>query len=304
MNLREDLKTLLRRDVRLSQFTTMQVGGLASYFAEPSTEEELLDLLEFAKKEQLPWMMLGKGSNMIFPDEGWPGLIITLIHYELGALHFDKEKSLATASAGINLYRFVLGCRDNGLGGAEFLANIPGTIGGALVMNAGFSRFKGQTSEIGDITEEVTVLNADGVKEILARKDLHFSYRHSNLEGKVVLEGTFRLWRRPAEEIQKEIKANFDYRNTEQDLRFPSSGSIFKNPGPGLLSAGEMIDQLGLKGTRVGDAMVSLKHGNYMINAGKAKSSDLVTLIRKVQKSVLDETGILLEPEVRIIEKP
>src|SRR5689334_21238650 len=124
MNLRDDLKTLLRRDVRLSQFTTIQVGGLANYFAEPASEEELLDLLEFAKKEQLPWMILGKGSNLIFPDEGWPGLVITLIHYEQGALQFDREKSLVSASAGIYLYRFVLACRDQGFGGAEFLANI------------------------------------------------------------------------------------------------------------------------------------------------------------------------------------
>ncbi len=304
MNLRDDLRTLLRRDVRLSQFTTMQVGGLANYFAEPSTEEELLELLEFAKNEQLPWMILGKGSNVIFPEDGWPGLIITLIHYEQNRLLFDKEKCLVTASAGIYLYRFVLACRDQGFGGSEFLANIPGTVGGALVMNAGFCRFKGQSSEIGDIAEEVTVLNSHGEKETLARKDLHFSYRRSDLEGKVVLEGTFHLWRRPSEEIQKEIKANFDYRNAEQDVRFPSSGSIFKIPGPGLPSAGQMIDQMGLKGTRVGDAMVSLKHGNYMINAGKAKSSDLVSLIRKVQKAVLDGTGILLEPEVRVIEKP
>lgn len=304
MNLRDDLRTLLRRDVRLSQFTTMQVGGLANFFAEPSTEEELFDLLEFAKSEQLPWMVLGKGSNVIFPDEGWPGLIITLIHYEQNRLHFDKEKFLASASAGIYLYRFVLACRDQGLSGAEFLANIPGTIGGALVMNAGFSRFKGQSSEIGDIAEEVTVLNSEGTKETLVRKDLRFSYRHSNLDGKVVLEGTFRLWHRGTDEIQKEIKSNFEYRNTEQDVRFPSSGSIFKNPGPGLPSAGQLVDQLGLKGERIGDAMVSLKHGNYMINAGKAKSSDLLALIRKVQKAVLDATGIHLEPEVRVIEKP
>ncbi len=304
MNLRDDLKTLLRPDVRLSQFTTMQVGGLARYFAEPSSEEELLDLIEFAKKEHLPWMVLGKGSNVIFPDEGYPGLVITLIHYEQDRIHFDSEKPAVSASAGIFLYRFVLACRDHGRGGAEFLANIPGTIGGALAMNAGFSRFKGQSNEIGDITEDVTVLNAEGRKEVLTRKDLQFGYRYSNLTGKVVLEGTFRLWHRPSEEIQKEIKANFDYRNTEQDVRYPSSGSIFKNPGGGLPSAGQMIDSLGLKGTRIGDAMVSQKHGNYMVNAGKAKSSDLVSLIQKIQKMVLDETGILLEPEVRIIEKP
>lgn len=304
MNLRIDIKTLLRPNVRLSQYTTMQVGGPAQHFAEPQTEEELMELLDYARHENIPYLILGKGSNAIFPDEGFPGLVITLIHYEQDKISFDTQTYRVTASAGIFLYRLVLACRDRHLGGAEFLANIPGTLGGALVMNAGFSRFPGQINQIGDITEEVMILHGDGRKEIISRKDLEFSYRHSNLEGKIVLGGTLQLWQRPQDEIQREIKANFDYRNQKQDLRHPSSGSIFKNPGKGMPSAGQLIDKLGLKGTRIGDAMISPKHGNYFINAGSAKSSEFVELIQKVQKIVFNASGIILEPEVRIIQKP
>jgi UDP-N-acetylmuramate dehydrogenase len=304
MSLRTDIKALLRHNVRLAQYCTMQVGGLAKYFAEPSTEEELLDLVEFARHENIPYFILGKGSNVIFPDEGYPGLVITMIHFDQDRILFDQDKPVVTVSAGVHLYRLVVACRDHRLGGAEFLCNIPGTVGGALIMNGGFSRFPGQKSEIGDITEEVTVINQEGKKEIINKKDLEFSYRHSNLAGKIVLSGTFRLWYRKSEEIQKEIRANFDYRNSKQDLKHPSSGSIFKNPAYPTQSAGKLIDGLGLKGTKVGGAMVSLLHGNYIVNAGQAKSSDIVQLIHQLQKMVFDATGILLEPEVRIIEKP
>lgn len=303
MSLRADLKTLIRPNVRLSRYTTMQVGGRARFFAEPSTEEELFDLLDYARQENLPYFILGKGSNTFFSDDGYPGLVITLIHFEQDKIIFDPDRPLVTGSAGIFLYRLVLACRDHRLGGAEFLANIPGTVGGALVMNAGFSRFPGQVNQISDIVESVTVLQA-GRRQILGKNDLEFSYRHSNLDDKIVLEGTFQLWYRHPEEIQREIKANFDYRNDKQDLRHPSSGSIFKNPQKPHPSAGQLIEKLGLKGLRVGDAMVSPKHGNYFINAGHAKCSEFSELIHKVQKIVLDATGITLEPEVRIVPKP
>ena len=307
MSLRTDIKTLLRPNVRLSQYSTMQVGGPAQFFAEPTTEEELFDLIEFARHENMPFMIVGKGSNVIFPDEGFSGLVITLIHYEQDQIIFDEEKPFVTASAGIFLYKFCLACKDQGLGGAEFLANIPGTIGGAVIMNAGFSRFPGQKNEIGDIIEEVSVLSPDGQKENWNRKDLRFSYRHSNLEGKIILGATLHLWHRNSEDIHKEIRANFDYRNQKQDLKHPSSGSIFKNPQQLInnerVSAGQIIDRLELKGTRIGNAMVSEKHGNYIINTGGAKSADLVQLIQQIQKTVFDATGITLEPEVRIIER-
>ena len=125
MNLRTDLKTSLRRNVRLSHYTTMQVGGPADYFADPSTEEELLDLIEFAHQENIPWFILGKGSNVIFPDEGYPGLVICLIHYEQDRIDFHPEEPLVHASSGIYLYRLVLAARDRHLSGIEFLCNVP-----------------------------------------------------------------------------------------------------------------------------------------------------------------------------------
>lgn len=282
----------------------MQVGGPARYFAEPTSEEELIDCLEFARQNHLPIAILGKGSNVIFPDEGFAGLVITLIHYDRDVLFFDEEKWHVTTSSGIHLYRLALACRDQGFGGAEFLANIPATAGGAVVMNAGFSRFPGQVNEIGDLVEEVMVMNLDGKKERLTRGELRFSYRSSHLQGRIILQVKLQLWRRRPEEIQREIRANFDYRNEKQDLRFPSSGSIFKNPPPPHPSAGRLIERLNLKGIRVGGMMVSERHGNYFVNVGGATSTDVTQLIQKIQEAVWNATQVFLEPEVRIIESP
>ncbi|MBI3314247.1 MAG: UDP-N-acetylmuramate dehydrogenase, partial [Candidatus Omnitrophica bacterium] len=303
MSLRTDLKVSLRRKVSLSQYTTMQVGGAAEYFAEPTVEEELVEALEFAAQENLPWMILGKGSNLIFADEGYPGLIISLLQYEKERIQFDTVHTRVTASSGVHLYRLAASCRAVGFGGAEFLAGIPGTVGGAVIMNAGFSRFPGQMSEIGDILEAVTFINPKGRKETRLRDELEFSYRKSSLEGNIILEAKLKLWKRTPEQIDHEMKANFDYRNTKQDLRYPSSGSIFKNPPAPALSAGRLIEQAGLKGVRIGGVMVSDKHGNYFVKVGPATSTDVIELIRKVQKSVFDATQVLLEPEVRIIQR-
>ena len=303
MSLRTALRATLRRNVSLASYCTMQVGGTANYFSDPATEEELMELVEFAKQENIPYFILGKGSNVIFPDEGFPGLVISLLRFEQDKILFDEEKHRVLASAGIFLYRFVLSCRDHLLGGGEFLANIPGTVGGAVMMNAGFSRYPGQKNEIGDLIEEVHMITTDGVRVTKKREDLKFEYRKTNLGSGIVLSALLQLWPRDREAIQYEIHKNFEYRNKEQDLKSPSSGSIFKNPGEPHPSAGNLIDQLGLKGLKCGGAMVSMRHGNYIINAEKAKSSDVIQLIRKVQKAVFDASGIELETEVKIIEK-
>ena len=303
MTLRTDSRVWLRRNVNLAQYTTMQVGGPAAFFAEPTCEPELLEALEFARQEGLVSMVLGKGSNIIFPDEGFDGLVICMLHYEKEKIEFHDELYAVNVGGGVHLYRFALAAQHRGYGGAEFLSGIPGTVGGALVMNAGFSRFAGQKNEVGDVVEEVTALYPDGRKEIRTKKDLRFSYRASNLEEVLVLEARFQLWRRPCEEIEKEMKANFEYRNREQDLRYPSSGSIFKNPAPPSPSAGRLIDQQGLKGLQMGGMMVSPKHGNYFVKVGAAKSADVQELIQKVQETVFHATQVFLEPEVRIVKK-
>ncbi len=301
MSLPAGLKVLLRRNVELSKFCTMQIGGPADYFAEPRTDDELAEVLQFAREENLPAFILGKGSNVVFSDEGWRGLVVTLIHFRDQDVRFDPDAGEVTASGGVHLYRLATACRDAGLSGAEFLSGIPGTVGGAVMMNAGFSRFPGQKNEIGDLIKEVVVLDETGKRRRLGRDELDFSYRRSNLEGKIILEAVLKLWRRPVEFIEQEIRANFEYRNREQDLKHPSSGSIFKNPSAPHASAGRLIDQLGLKGTSAGGMTVSPVHGNYFIKTGPATCADLQVLISMIQKAVLDGTGILLEPEVRII---
>jgi len=297
-------KVSFRRKVLLSQYTTMQVGGPAEFFAEPRLEEELMDLLEYARQEKLPFFILGKGSNTVFPDEGYPGLVISLLQFEKNRILFDKKNDFVRASGGVFLYRFVLACRDQGLGGMEFLANIPGTMGGAVAMNAGFSRFPGQRIEIGDLIQEITVLQYDGVRRVITKPELCFTYRSGNLSNCVVIEAGLQLWHRNREDIEKEIQACFQFRNSKQDLRFPSSGSIFRNPPAPAPAAAALIDQLGLKGTRVGGMMVSEKHGNYFVNAGRGSASDLIQLVAQIQEKVFHEKGIWLEPEVRIVPKP
>ncbi len=293
--------TIPRKDVALSRFSTFQIGGDAKFFAEPKNLEGLKSLLEFAKSEEVPVIGIGKGSNVLFPDEGFPGLVITFIHYEPTHIIFDIERTTVTVSAGVNLYRLALAARDAGFGGTEFLSHIPGTVGGALMMNAGFSRVPGKRMEIGNLAEEITTLTPDGVICHLGREEISFHYRKSGLEGYILLEARLRLHRAKPEDIQTEIEACFEYRNTVQDLRYPSAGSIFKNPGANQDSAGQLIDQAGLRGRRIGNAMISDRHANFIVNLGGAKASHVIELIQLAQEKVFEKFEVRLEPEVRII---
>jgi len=301
MNLPVDSRISPRRKVALSSFCTMQVGGNAEYFCTPQTEEDLQESIHFANANGLRVFILGKGSNVIFPDTGFPGLVISMIRFGEQDLRFDSTHSTVSASAGVYLYKLALACEKNRLGGVEFLASIPGTVGGAIMMNAGFSRHPGQKNEIGDLVKSVDLLDENGVRRQLDRADINFEYRNSNLNKMIVLGATFQLWKRRAEEIRRELQANFEYRNAKQDLTKPSSGSIFKNPDAPHPPAGRLIEQLGLKGTKVGGAMLSERHANYIINLGNASAADVIQLIFKIQKAVFNATQILLEPEVRIV---
>ena len=281
----------------------MRVGGPAAYFAEPVTEEQLSKLLEWSQQGGLSHFILGNGSNVIFDDQGFQGLVISMRRFQNDLIKVDLDASRITVSAGVSLARLVRFCQESGLAGAEFLAQIPGTVGGALVMNAGFSRHSGQRNEIGDLVEEVRALKATGQPVHLSRSDLSFSYRHSNLSTYILLEATLPLWRRSKDQIQQEMTANLNFRKTNQDVHEPNAGSIFKNPGPPQPSAGALIDQAGLKGKRIGGIQISEKHANYFVNKGGATCADVVALIKEVQKTVFHATGITLEPEVRIISK-
>ena len=296
-----DLKAPIRMEVPLHRYSTFQIGGPARFFSEPTHFEELKSLLDFARSEELPLLGIGKGSNILFPDEGFPGLVITFIHYEPTRILFDSERMTVTASSGVNLYRLALMARDVGFGGVEFLSHIPGTLGGALMMNAGFSRIAGEKKEIGNLVEEITVLTPEGIIRLLSREELAFHYRKSGLEGFIILEARLKLQRANPEEIQTEIEACFGYRNRVQDLRYPSAGSVFKNPGGNQGSAGQLIEKAGLKGHRMGNAMISDRHANFIVNLGGARAVDVLGLVHLAQEKVLEAFDVRLEPEIRII---
>ncbi|MFA7255455.1 MAG: UDP-N-acetylmuramate dehydrogenase [Candidatus Omnitrophota bacterium] len=293
----------LQRNVLLAPYTTLRIGGPAAYFAEPESEEELSKLLAWAKREGIPFFILGNGSNVIFQDAGYEGLVISMRRFRNDLIQVDLDRSQVTVSAGVSLARLVRFCQESGLAGTEFLAQIPGTVGGALVMNAGFSRHGGQRNEIGDLVQEVRALGQDGAPVMLGRDDLIFSYRSSNLDLYLVLEATLKLWHRPKDQIQSEMKANQDFRKARQDIAEPNAGSVFKNPLGEHLSAGALIEKAGLKGKQVGGMQVSGQHANYFINKGNATSRDALQLIGEVQKAVFHATGITLEPEIRIAQK-
>jgi len=276
---------------------------VAAYFAEPESEEELARLLAWAHREGHSFFIFGNGSNVIFEDAGYEGVVISMHRFRNDLIKMDLDRSQVTVSAGVSLARLVRFCQESGLAGTEFLAQIPGTVGGALVMNAGFSRHAGQRNEIGDLVEEVRALQKDGTSVMLGREDLKFSYRHSNLDPYLVLEATLKLWRRPKDQIQNEMRANQDFRKMRQDITEPNAGSIFKNPLGLKYAAGALIEKAGLKGKRIGGIQISEQHANYFINKGNATSSDVLQLIGEVQKAVFHATGITLEPEIRIAQK-
>lgn len=306
MNLPDDSKISERRiplrfDVPLSRYSTFQIGGNARYFAEPASPEELGVLLQFARQEKVPLLAIGKGSNLLFPDEGFAGLVVTFIHFHSDKILFDHERNTVTVSSGVHLYRLSLACREAELGGTEFFSHIPGTVGGALIMNAGFSRFPGRKMEIGDLVETVTVMTADGEIQTLGREALEFGYRRSNLAPYFLLSARLKLFPRKRDEIHEEIQANFSYRNRVQDVRYPSAGSVFKNPGCAFGSSGQLIDRAGLKGKRIGGAMISPRHANFIVNVGGAKAGDVLQLIELTQRRVFESFGAALEPEIRIV---
>ena len=303
MNLSTTSAPALQRNVPLASHTTLRIGGTADYFAEPSTEAELSRLLSWASQEKQPYFILGNGSNVIFDDSGFGGLVISMLKFENELIKMDLDASRVTVSAGVSLARLVRFCQESGLAGTEFLAQIPGTVGGALVMNAGFSRHAGQRNEIGDLVEEVRVLKKDGTVTHLGRSEMKFSYRYSNLDELIILDATMTLWRRPEDQIDAEMKANLEFRKSKQAIHEPNAGSVFKNPGASHPSAGFLIEKAGLKGKRIGGIRVSEKHANYFVNVGGATSSDVIHLIGEVQKTVFHATGITLEPEIRIIQK-
>lgn len=284
----------LKEGELLSNHTTFRIGGAAKYFAVPKNEEEIMEAVDFAIVKDLPYYILGKGSNVLFADEGYPGVVI-----EIGAGMEKVERIGDTgirAQAGVSLSALAAFAAREGLAGLEFAGGIPGTLGGAVTMNAG-----AYGGEMKDVIVSAKVMDEDGGVKVLSCDELELGYRTSIVQKKqlIVLEAEFSLQPGETEAIQSTMKELNAKRREKQPLEYPSAGSTFKRP-EGYF-AGKLIEDAGLRGYRVGDAQVSEKHCGFVVNRGKATCAEVLQLIEDVQKEVKEQFGVQLEPEVRII---
>ena len=296
------IENIIRRDVLLKPLTTMKTGGPASYFAEPSNEEEIIELIKFANDNNLKTFILGNGSNVIADDDGFDGLIIKLGNnmskIEVEDDPEDPQYGFITAQAGCLLSKFGNMAASEGYEGAEFSCGIPGSVGGAVFMNAGaYGR------DISDIAVEVRFIEDGEVKQIKVSKE-DFGYRTSVFaqNGRIVTSLRARLKKGDKEAIDALVKELRDKRTASQPLTVPSCGSTFKRP-EGYF-AGKLIQDSGLKGFSLDDsgAEVSLKHAGFVVNnGGTAGSKDIKKLIKHIQDKVYEDSGVMLECEVRFL---
>ncbi|MCM8796169.1 MAG: UDP-N-acetylmuramate dehydrogenase [Candidatus Omnitrophica bacterium] len=294
----KDLKIKIRFDVPLDKYTTFKIGGPAKYFLEPKNTEELIRAVKLlkrypprAKGGKLPILILGSGSNILVMDKGIEAVVIHLNSAYFKKISLKKGQRLQVGS-GARLSRILSFSRRHNLSGLEFLAGIPGTLGGAIMMNAGIP-----DKTIADRIENVTVMDYNGRIKTLAKKEIKFTYRSSNLSKYIILSATLKL-SKDKNSVKEKIKYYLKKRYLTQDLMYPSAGCIFKNP-PGE-SAGRLIDLCGLKGKRIHDACISKRHANFILNLGKARAKDVLRLIRLVKKKVKKKFHINLEPEIKI----
>lgn len=287
------IKGRAETDYPLAKLNTWHVGGSAERVVWPEDPEELAQVITWCLQNTIPVMLLGRGSNVLLPDEGLKGAVI--ITTALDAVCWRGES--VTAGAGVSLMRLARNAAHRGLGGLEFACGIPGTVGAATAINAG-----AYGSSIGDLIAEVTVLTREGSIRKLAKKEMTFGYRNSSLMemNHIILEVTLEIYPKAPVIIQGDMGNITAKRRGSQPLEYPNAGSVFRNP-PGD-SAGRLIEAAGWKGRRYGDAEVSGKHANFIINRGNATSRDILRLIREIQEDVLVRFGIRLETEIRIIE--
>ncbi|CEP69510.1 UDP-N-acetylenolpyruvoylglucosamine reductase [Moorella glycerini] len=274
----------------LARHTTWRIGGPADLLARPATGEEIDFCLGFARQKGLPLHIMGNGSNLLVGDGGVRGLVVQTKAWRQVLV----QGRVIRACAGAFIARVLDVAGRAGLGGLEFAAGIPATIGGAVVMNAG-------TPEgcLGDIVRGVEVIAPDGSRYYLERRDITFSYRYSSLrqEGTVVAVDLAMTASDPLV-IQERVRKNLEGRQARQPLEWPNAGSVFKNPAG--YYAGQLIEEVGAKGWQAGQAQVSTKHANFIINLGRATAADVLELIARIQEAVARAFGINLELEVEI----
>jgi UDP-N-acetylmuramate dehydrogenase len=294
----KELQTLnigkVKENELLANHTTMKIGGPADLFIEPSSVENLKKVMSVINKHGLNWRAIGRGSNLLVSDNGIEGVVIKL---SSGLDHLEIDGTTITVGGGHSLVSLATLISKKGLAGLEFASGIPGSVGGAVYMNAG-----AHGSDISKILTRAHVLFENGSMEWLSNEEMKFSYRTSVLQNKrpgVVVEAVFDLTAGDRTAIVAQLQKNKDYRKETQPWNFPCAGSIFRNPLPNY--AGKLIETAGLKGFSMGGAKISEMHGNFIVNAGNATAADVLALIQHIKDTIFNLYGVKMETEVEII---
>lgn len=275
----------------LKRHTTLRIGGPAKFFIEPSDEDDLKLLIIRAKQYKIPISVIGAGSNILSSDKGVNRIVV-----KLSAPFFKRiifKGNTAEAGSGLPLGRLILRAKNIGLGGAEFLSGIPGTVGGALAMNAG-----AWGRDIALLASKVRIMDYNGRVKELAKDSLGLSYRKSGLRDCIILSSTLKFVKKEKKEIKRNLDKFRRKRLASQDSSFPSAGCVFKNPADGI--TGRLMDLCGLKGRRIGGACISKEHANFILNRNNARATDILKLMELAKKEVKKKFGITLEPEIKI----
>lgn len=295
----------VRFDEPMRFHTTFHIGGPAEVWAEPQDEQQLRRLLAVARKAGQPVTMVGGGANLLVRDEGIPGLVI-----HLGSPGFQgcrRKGNTLIAQAALPLDWLIRQAQKEGLSGVEFLAGVPGRVGGAIRMNAGTHDEEGRVHQIGDVVDCVKVMTPSGEIRVIPAGEMGFQYRSTRLNGEIVLEAELRLTPDAPNRIEERVKQLWAYKKWTQDWSAPSVGCIFKNPrgllanGSKIPGAGWLVEQAGLKGRKAGGAVISPTHANFIVNAAGARAADVFTLIDEARASVKKKFGVDLELEVQVL---
>ncbi|MCO6459241.1 MAG: UDP-N-acetylmuramate dehydrogenase [Pirellulaceae bacterium] len=287
----QDLAHIVRENEPLAPFTWFRIGGVAEFFAEPTNVDELAQLVRRCHQSDVPVRLIGGGSNILVRDEGVPGMVVHLSAAEFSRISVVGQ--VITAGGGAKLGHVISTSVREGLAGLEQLVGIPGTVGGALRGNAGT-----QNGDIGQWTQSVTLLTLEGQQVTRGREDLRFAYRASNLDDPVILSAEFALEAGDPQELTRRMQTLWILKKSTQPTGNQHTGCIFKDPS-GLSAAG-LIEQAGLKGTKVGEAEVSDQHANFIVAGPGASSSDVLRLIDLIQGRVAERLGVELEVEIQI----
>lgn len=289
----EKLGVNYRRSEPLSRYSSLRIGGSADVIAFPSSSQ-IKELVDFIARHHINSLTIGGGTNALFPDEGFSGVVISTTKMDKLSIHEDGTS--LTVEAGVSLWSLVSKAAELGLSGIEGLSGIPGTVGGAIKGNAGSFG-----CEIKDVVKEVTLFSLSGDTLVLKRDEIAFGYRTSSITDSAVIVSVLLSFKRhDVEEVKRKIREVMSQKKARQPVYALTAGCVFKNPA--AHSAGKLIDEAGCKGMRCGDIMVSPVHANFFVNMGNGSSSDFLSLMEMVRERVFRTFGITLEPEIRIIK--